>query len=135
CGGHLHTLLPLRSTSLPTAAITNRWAPVRYVVSLKGDMFKRERAGLHLALERCSSSCPCPSLSSLQAAIILSPCRCKMCIMSTPMTNGYYPRESKGTLSMAEPTQELIVSALRRRVRVSMAELTQVLGVQFASVL
>ena len=51
------------------------------------------------------------------------------------MTNGYYPRESKGTLSMAEPTQELIVSALRRRVRVSMAELTQVLGVQFASVL
>jgi Mn-dependent DtxR family transcriptional regulator len=36
---------------------------------------------------------------------------------------------------MNEPTQELIVSALRRRGRVSMAELTQVLGVQFASVL
>jgi len=36
---------------------------------------------------------------------------------------------------MNEPTQELIVSELRRRVRVSMAELTQVLGVQFASVL
>jgi Mn-dependent DtxR family transcriptional regulator len=36
---------------------------------------------------------------------------------------------------MNEPTQELIVYALRRRGRVSMAELTQVLGVQFASVL
>jgi len=36
---------------------------------------------------------------------------------------------------MSEPTQELIVSELRRRVRVSMAELTQVLGVQFASIL
>ena len=36
---------------------------------------------------------------------------------------------------MNEPTQELIVSELRRQVRVSMADLTQVLGVQFASVL
>jgi hypothetical protein len=36
---------------------------------------------------------------------------------------------------MSEPTQELIVSELRRRVRVSIAELTQVLGVQFASIL
>jgi hypothetical protein len=36
---------------------------------------------------------------------------------------------------MNEPTQELIVSELRRRVRVSMAELTQVLGLQFASIL
>ena len=36
---------------------------------------------------------------------------------------------------MSEPTQEFIVSELRRSVRVSMAELTQVLGVQFASVL
>ena len=36
---------------------------------------------------------------------------------------------------MNEPTQERIVSALRRRVRVLMADLTQVLGVQFASVL
>ena len=36
---------------------------------------------------------------------------------------------------MNEPTQELIVSELRRRVRVSIAELTQVLGPQFASVL
>ena len=34
---------------------------------------------------------------------------------------------------MSEPTQELIVSELRRRVRVSIAELTQVLGPQFAS--
>jgi coproporphyrinogen III oxidase-like Fe-S oxidoreductase len=38
-------------------------------------------------------------------------------------------------MSMSEPTQDLIVSELRCRVRVSMAELTQVLGVQFASVL
>jgi hypothetical protein len=36
---------------------------------------------------------------------------------------------------MAEPTQEFIVSELRRRVRASMTELMQVLGVQFASVL
>jgi hypothetical protein len=36
---------------------------------------------------------------------------------------------------MHEPTQELIVSELRRRVRVSIAELMQVLGVQFASIL
>ena len=36
---------------------------------------------------------------------------------------------------MAEPTQEFIVSELRRRVRVSIAELLQVLGLQFASIL
>ena len=36
---------------------------------------------------------------------------------------------------MAEPTQEFIVSELRRRMRVSIAELTQMLGLQFASVL
>jgi len=36
---------------------------------------------------------------------------------------------------MHDPTQDLIVSELRRRVRVSMAELTQVLGLQFASIL
>ena len=36
---------------------------------------------------------------------------------------------------MYEPTQELIVSELRRKVRVAFAELTQVLGRQFASVL
>ena len=38
-------------------------------------------------------------------------------------------------MPMSEPTQALIVSELRRRVRVSMAELTQVLGLQFASIL
>ena len=36
---------------------------------------------------------------------------------------------------MSEPTQEFIVSELRRRVRASMAELTQALGLQFASIL
>ena len=36
---------------------------------------------------------------------------------------------------MNEPTQNLIVSELRRRVRVSIAELIQVLGLQVASIL
>jgi hypothetical protein len=36
---------------------------------------------------------------------------------------------------MDEPTQEFIVSELRRRVRASLAELTQVLGLQCASIL
>ena len=36
---------------------------------------------------------------------------------------------------MAEPTQDFIVSELRRRVQASMVELTQVLGLQFASML
>jgi hypothetical protein len=36
---------------------------------------------------------------------------------------------------MAEPTQEFIVSELRRRVLASMAELMQVLGLQFTSIL
>ena len=36
---------------------------------------------------------------------------------------------------MNEPTQELIVSVLRLHVKVSIADLTQVLGLQFASVL
>jgi hypothetical protein len=55
--------------------------------------------------------------------------------MGIPMTNGCYPRASKGSMPMSEPTQELIVSELRRRVRVSVADLTQVLGLQFASIL
>jgi len=46
-----------------------------------------------------------------------------------------YRTPGKGTVSMNEPTQELIVSELRRRVRVSIADLTQVLGGQFASIL
>ncbi len=36
---------------------------------------------------------------------------------------------------MHEPTQEIIVSELRRHVRVSIADLTQMLGLQFASVI
>ena len=36
---------------------------------------------------------------------------------------------------MSEPTQEFIVSELRRRVRASIAELLQVLGLQCASIL
>jgi hypothetical protein len=38
-------------------------------------------------------------------------------------------------MRMSELTQELIVSELRRRARVSIAELLQVLGLQFASIL
>ena len=38
-------------------------------------------------------------------------------------------------MPMSEPTQDLIVSELCRHVRVSIAELTQVLGLQFASIL
>jgi hypothetical protein len=55
--------------------------------------------------------------------------------MGTPMTTVALHAASKGTLSMAEPTQEFIVSELRRRVRASLAELTHVLGLQFASIL
>ena len=36
---------------------------------------------------------------------------------------------------MNEPKQEIIVSELRRRVRASIADLTQMLGAQFASVI
>jgi hypothetical protein len=55
--------------------------------------------------------------------------------MGTPMTNCRYPRCFQGAMRMSEPTQELIVSELRRRVRVSIAELMQVLGLQCASIL
>ena len=44
-------------------------------------------------------------------------------------------RDPRGNAAMHEPTQEFIVSELRRRMRVSIAELTQMLGLQFASVL
>jgi hypothetical protein len=36
---------------------------------------------------------------------------------------------------MSEPTQDLIITELRRRVRASLADVTQLLGVQFASLL
>jgi hypothetical protein len=59
----------------------------------------------------------------------------KTCIMGASMTNCCSPRCSKGTIPMSEPTQDLIVSELRRRMSVSIADLTHVLGLQFASVL
>ena len=55
--------------------------------------------------------------------------------------NGYTDDEplfytlAKGTALMNEPTQDLIVSELRRRVRASLADVTQVLGLQFASLI
>jgi hypothetical protein len=55
--------------------------------------------------------------------------------MGTPMTTVAIHAASKGTMLMSEPTQERIVSELRRRVRASIAELMHVLGLQFASVL
>src|SRR2546428_10867517 len=60
---------------------------------------------------------------------------CKTCRMGTPITNCSYTRYPRGTAPMYEPTQEIIVSELRRRVRVSIAELAQVLGLQFASMI
>jgi hypothetical protein len=55
--------------------------------------------------------------------------------MGTSMTNVEIHAPSKGTMPMSEPTQDLIVSELRRRVSISIVELLQVLGLQFASIL
>ena|SRR6516165_5889998 len=71
----------------------------------------------------------------MQAAIIASLCASQPCIMGTPITNRSSTHGAKGTLYMSEPTPDLIVSALRRRVRASLAEMPQLLGVQFASLL
>jgi hypothetical protein len=55
--------------------------------------------------------------------------------------NGYIDHEPlfytlpKGTALMNEPTQDLIVAELRRRVHASLADVTQVLGLQFASLI
>src|SRR6266446_4227223 len=73
--------------------------------------------------------------SKMQAAIIFSPCACGACIIGTPITSCSHTCYPKGTILMHEPTQEIIVSELRRRVRVTIAELTQVLGLQFASII
>src|SRR5439155_7407889 len=79
--------------------------------------------------------CLSPSYSTLQVAIILSPYLWKTCIMGTPITSWSSTRDPRSIAPMNEPTQDLIVSELRRRVSVSIAELTQVLGLQFASIL
>ena len=55
--------------------------------------------------------------------------------MGAPVTIVTIHAASKRTMPISEPTQEFIVSELRRRVRVSIAELLQVLGLQFASIL
>ena len=55
--------------------------------------------------------------------------------MGTPITNRSSTHCAKGTLHMSEPTQDLIVSELRRRVHASLTDLMQVLGLQFASLL
>jgi len=55
--------------------------------------------------------------------------------MGTPIPIWSSTRYPRGIVLMNEPTQELIVSELRRRVRMSIAELMQVLGLQFASIL
>ena len=59
----------------------------------------------------------------------------KTCSMGASMTHGCSPRCFQGTMPMSEPTQELIVSALHRRVRVSLAEFMQGRGLQSASIL
>jgi hypothetical protein len=71
----------------------------------------------------------------MQAAIIFSLCVYQMGIMGTSIMSRSSTRCAKGTLHMSAPTQDLIVSELRRRVRASLDDLTQLLGVQFASVL
>src|SRR2546426_818846 len=60
---------------------------------------------------------------------------CKTCSMGTPITNCCYAHYPRRTAPMHEPTQESIVSALRHRVRASIADLTQVLGLQCASMI
>ena len=104
------------------------------VVSIKGNICEGKQAGLYLSLERCS--CPCPSYPFIASDNNFLP------LPREDVYNGHtdtelfietrYPR---GIAPMHEPTQEFIVSELRRRMRVSMAELTQVLGLQFASIL
>src|SRR5215813_9867850 len=94
---------------------------------LKGCIFQDEQIS-SISVQMCPSLCLYPSMN-------FSPCLSKPCIMGTPMTNVDIHATSKGTLPMAEPTQDLIVSELRRHVRVSIADLTQVLGLQFASIL
>src|SRR4029434_310988 len=66
---------------------------------------------------------------------ILSPYLGKTCILATPITSWSSTRDPRSIAPMNEPTQELIVSELRHRVSVSIAEWTQVLGLQFASLL
>ena len=122
-----YTLLPLRPPLLPAAAISNRWAPVVCVVSVKVAYLKGSESSPLDA--ECPSSCPYPSMNFLPLPL-------------EDVYNGHSDTELfieirylRGIAPMHEPTQDLIVSELRRYVRVSIAELTQVLGLQFASVL
>jgi hypothetical protein len=131
----LHTLLSLRSTSFtcrcnhtPTGFCGRRREHKRSHVRTRTNKSP-------CSLERFDSSCPCLHTPSLQPAIF-SP------IASGNVYNGHTDNERllstlllKGTMPMSEPTQELIVSELRRRVQVSIVELMQVLGLQFASIL
>src|SRR5437588_13058722 len=96
-------------------------------------MCEGERAGLHLSLKRFGSSYHCP------LRCFIASCNSCFPLPLQEVYNGHtdtelfieirYPR---GSVPMHEPTQELIVSALRRRLRVSMAELAHVLGLQCA---
>lgn len=96
---------------------------------------RRASRSAHLAGE-VPSSCHCPLYSFVASCDNFLP------LPLLDVYNGHtdtelfietrYPREMA---PMNEPTQELIVSELRRRVRVSIADLTQVLGLQFASML
>jgi hypothetical protein len=126
--------LPLRPILFPAAEVNNRWAPVAGIVSIKGDMCEGKQAGLYLSLERCS--CPCPSYSFIASCNNFLPLPLEDVYNERTDTELFLEtRGPRGIAPMHEPTQEFIVSELRRRMSVSIAELTQVLGLQFASVL
>ena len=82
--------------------------------------------GFYLSLAEVRMPMPPPFLHC--AARIVSPCLWKMCIMGPPITRSSDTRDRRGIAPMHEPTQEFMVSELRRRMSVSIAELTQVLG-------
>ena len=92
----LPTLLLLSPTLFPAAAITHRWAPVVCIVSVKGDMFEGDEQVATSRWRGAIPLAPAHHISSLQAAIIFSPCLWKTCIMGTPITNCCYPRCFRG---------------------------------------
>ena len=130
--GILHTLLLLSPSLVPADEITDQRAPVVCVVSVKGYIVESQRAGLHLSPERCA----CPSY------FFIASFNNFLALPLEGVYNGHAETElfqetcdRRGIAPMNEPTQEFIVSELRRRVSVSMADLTQVFGPQFASLL
>ena len=102
------------------------------VVSVKGYIVESQRAGLYLSLERCS----CLSYSFIASCNNFLPLPLEDVYNERTDTELFLEtRDPRGIAPMHEPAQEFIVSELRRRVSVSMADLTQGFGLQFASLL